>query len=180
MGATTQLMTFAEFQELPDEICRNAELRHGELIHLAYPKQIHVWIQQRLVRLLDPLAEAYGIVGMEIPFRPLGEYEYYKVDVAFVSAARWRPDRIDNLHGSPELVIEVLSPSNTASEMNDRRQLFFETGCLEFWEVDSNLLQIDVSTPNGITTTYRLGQSIPLPVFGGGALSVDEIFNGLS
>jgi hypothetical protein len=26
---------------------------------------------------------------------------------------------------------------------------FFETGCLDFWEVDSNLLQIDVSTPAG-------------------------------
>ncbi len=180
MGASTQLMTFAEFEQLPDEICRNAELRHGELVQLAYPKQIHVWIQQRLVRLLDSRAEAYGIVGAEIPFRPLGEYEYYKVDVAFVSTARWTSDRIGNLQGSPEIVIEVLSPSNTASEMNDRRQLFFETGCQEFWEADSNLLQIDVSTPNGVTTTYRRGQSIPLPLFDGGSLLVDEIFQGLS
>jgi hypothetical protein len=63
--------------------------------------------------------------------------------------------------------------------MNDRHQLFFETGCLEFWEVDSSLLQIDVSTPDAITTTYRRGQSIPLSLFGG-TLSLDEIFDGLS
>lgn len=180
MGATTQLMTFAEFEELPDEVCRNSELRHGELVQLAEPDQIHAWIQQRLMRLLDRRAEAFGIVGMEISFRPHGDHEYYRVDVAFVPAARWLPKRKGHLHGSPELVIEVLSPSNTASEMNDRRQLFFETGCLEFWEVDSNLLQIDVSTPNSITTTYRRGQSIPLPLLGGGAIAVDEIFLGLA
>ncbi len=170
MGATTQLMTFAEFQELPDEICRNAELRHGELVLVAEAEQIHLWIQQRLMRLLDRRADAFGLVGMEIPFRPRGDNEYYRVDVAFISTARWRPARKGHLHGSPEIVVEVLSPSNTASEMNDRRQLFFATGCQEFWEIDSNLLQIDVSTPNGITTTYRRGQSIPLALFGGGSL----------
>lgn len=173
-------MTFAEFEELPEEICRNAELRHGRLVELTFPQQLQVWIQQRLCRLLDRRAELYGIAGAEIPFRPLPEYEYYRVDVAFVSSSRWHPVRKGHLHGSPEFVIEVLSLSNTASKMNDRRQLFFATGCLEFWEVDSNLLQIDVSTPNGITTTYRRGQSIPLPLFGGGALLIDEIFDGLS
>jgi Uma2 family endonuclease len=179
MGATTPSMTFAEFQELPDEICRNAELRHGELVLVAEPDQTHAWLQHRLMRLLDRRADAFGVVGMEVSFRPLGDNEYYRVDVAFDSSARWRPIRKSHLHGSPELVIEVLSPSNTASEMNDRRQLFFETGCQEFWEVDSNLLQIDVATPNGITTTYRRGQSIPLSLFGG-ALPVDEIFQDLN
>jgi hypothetical protein len=63
--------------------------------------------------------------------------------------------------------------------MNDRRQLFLRTGCLQFWILDADHHQIDVSTPDGITVTYRRGQSIPLPLFGGGLLAVDEIFQGL-
>jgi hypothetical protein len=35
---------------------------------------------------------------------------------------------------------------------------------------------VKVSTPDGITTTYRAGQEIPLRVFGSGALKVDDIF----
>jgi Uma2 family endonuclease len=146
MGAITQLMTSSEFEELPEEIRRNAELRHGELAPVAEPDQIHAWIQHRLMRLLERRADAFGIGGMETSFRPHGDNEYNRVDVAFVSSSRRRPVRKGYLHGFPELVIEALSPSNTASEMNDRRQLFFETGCLEFWEVDSSLLQINVST----------------------------------
>ena len=35
MGATTtRLMTFAEFEKLPDEVCRRHELRHGELVEV--------------------------------------------------------------------------------------------------------------------------------------------------
>lgn len=98
---------------------------------MAYPKQIHVWIQQRLARLMDRRAEPHGVAGMAIPFRPLAEYADYKIDVAFVSSAQTESGL--TLQGSPGIIIEVFSPSNTASEMHDRRQLFFETGCLEFW-----------------------------------------------
>ena len=181
MGAiTTQLMTFEEFQNLPDEICRHSELRHGELVEIPPPVRQHVWVQQHLVRLLAVRADNDAVVGMEIPFKPMLQYEYYRADGAYVSAERWRNSNPKFLDGSPELVIEILSPSNTPAEMNDQRKLFLETGCLQFWAVDYKLRLIDVSTPDGITTTYSSGQSIPLSLFDGGALAVDEIFAGLS
>jgi Uma2 family endonuclease len=63
--------------------------------------------------------------------------------------------------------------------MNDRKKTFPKAGCREFWLVDPINHQIDVSTPDGVTTTYRAGQSIPLPLLGSGALPVDDIFNGV-
>jgi len=179
-ATTTRLMTFAEFEKLPDEACRRHELRHGELVEVPPPVHPHIWLQQRLVRLLDRRAENKGVVGMEVSFRPFAEYEFYRVDVAYVSYERWNAaNRTGNLRGSPELIVEILSPSNTLAEMNDRKKIFFESGCLEFWLVDLINRQIDVSTPDGVTTTYRAGQTIPLPLFGGAALPVDDIFNGL-
>jgi Uma2 family endonuclease len=83
----------------------------------------------------------------------------------------------DNLRGAPDLVIEVLSPSNTAAEMAEKEKLCLENGSKEFWVVYPKLRQVKVSTPDGITTTYRDGQEIPLRLFGGGTLQVSAIFS---
>ena len=172
-------MTFAEFEKLPDEVYRHSELRHGELVFVPPPKHKHRVVQDRLAELLKNFAGS-SYVGIEVSFRALSEYEFRSADVAVVDRARW--DAIsgdDNLRGAPELVIEVLSPSNTMLEMLDKESLCLKNGAKEFWIVDSERFQVKVSTPNGITTTYRRGQSIPLPLFGSAALAVDEIFRGL-
>ena len=181
MGATTtRLMTFAEFEKLPDEICRRHELRHGELVAMPPPIHRHVWLQYRIRRLIETRAPKADIVENHMPFRPMPDHEYWVADVAYMTSATW--DRIDPkayLDCVPELVAEVLWPSNTTSEMNDRKKTFLAGGCREFWLVDASNRQIDVSTPDGVTTTYRAGQAIPLPLFGRGTLPVGDIFNGL-
>ena len=181
MGATTtRLMTFAEFEQLPDEVCRRHELRHGELVEVPPPIHRHGRLQYRIRRLLEAHAPEGDVVREEMPFRPMPDHEYWIADVAYMTRATW--DRIDPkgyLDCAPELVVEVLSPRNTIAEMNDRKKTFLEAGCREFWTVDAVNRQIDVSTPDGVTTTYRAGQSIPLPLLGGGNLPVDDIFNGL-
>jgi Uma2 family endonuclease len=137
----------------------------------------HYNIQRRLRMLLEGFAGEQGVVDTEMAFRALPEYELRVADVAFVSRERWeRADGDDNIRGAPELVIEVLSPSNTVSEINDKEKLCLENGSLEFWVVDPGLRQVKVATPSGITTTYGVGQEIPLNLFGGDALKVDDIF----
>jgi len=114
---------------------------------------------------------------MEFGFRASAEYELRSADVGFVTKERFEAsDPEDNLHGAPDLTIEVLSPSNSAAEMNEREKLCLENGCREFWVVDPDLRQVKVSTPDGITTAYRAGQEIPLRIFDGKSLKVDAIF----
>jgi Uma2 family endonuclease len=43
----------------------------------------------------------------------------------------------DSYTKAPELCIEVLSPSNSSSEMQEKRTLYFEEGALEFWLCDT-------------------------------------------
>src|SRR5580700_1324754 len=146
MGATTtKLMTFAEFERLPDEVCRRHELRHGELVEVPPPVHRHIWLQRRIRELLQARAPEGDIVEKEMPFRLMPDYEYWIVDVAYMTRAKW--DRINlagYLDSAPDLVVEVLSPSNTATEMNDRKMTFFKSGCKEFWLVDPVNRQIDV------------------------------------
>src|SRR5215469_10363640 len=118
MGATTQLMTFAEFEKLPDEVCRHSELRHGELVFVPPPKHKHKFLEHRLRKLLEALAPGDDVVETEVAFRALTEYEYWTADVAYIPRERWELIAKDGyLIGAPEIVIEVLSPSNTATEM---------------------------------------------------------------
>jgi Uma2 family endonuclease len=173
---TTKLMTFAEFEQLPNTPEGFPfELRHGELVKVAPPKIEHSRVQWQLRRLLENAAGNSGIVDKEIGFRALPEHEFRIADIAFVSKARWESAK-GYLFGVPEMVIEVLSPSNTAAEMLDREKLCLENGCQEFWLVDIERRQVKVSTPDGHTITYRAGQEIPLPLLDGGRLSVDAIF----
>ncbi len=171
----TRLMTFEEFEQLPDPPGGKYELRHGELFTLAPPRYDHYMTQQRLVRLLVLAAGRAGEAGTEMGFRPLPEHEYWYADVGFLTSKRAAATAPKgNIQGSPELVIEVLSPSNSASEMQDRRKLCLDTGSREFWIVNLDLRQVEVSTPDGRSITYKPGQEIPL--FFGGALAVDRIF----
>ncbi len=178
MAATTHLMTVEEFRKLPEDSGPiYHELHHGELVTVTRPKLKHIRIQKRLERLLEPLAGEAGTVIMELSFRPLPEHELRVADVAYVSRDRWEQGNPeDNLAGAPELVIEVLSPSNTAAEIYDKEKICLENGAQEFWVVDPDGRQVKVSTPDGRTLTYRSGQEIPLVLFGNATVAVDAIF----
>jgi Uma2 family endonuclease len=53
---TTKLLTFADFEKLPDEVCRRHELRHGELVEVADPKLKHSLRQYHLFNFSNPPA----------------------------------------------------------------------------------------------------------------------------
>src|ERR1700680_3475547 len=130
-------MTFAEFARLPEPQSYRYELRHGELVKVAPPIQEHSRAQWQLRRMLEKAAGERGVVKEEFSFRALPEYEYRVADVAFLSKDRW--DNIDPkglLAGVPELVIEVLSPSNTVAEIIDKKTVCLENDAREFWAVD--------------------------------------------
>ena len=126
--------------------------------------------------MLDKAAGESGVVEIEFPFRALPEYEYRVADVAFLSKDRW--DNIDPkglLAGVPELVIEVLSPSNTVAEIIDKKTVCLENSAREVWVVDIEHRQVEVTTPDGRGQTYKSSQHIPLFFAADAQLAVDAI-----
>lgn len=110
-------------------------------------------------------------------FQPFPEYDLRVADVGFVNADRFSAtDREGNVKGAPDIVIEILSPSNTHAEMEEEQQICLENGCQEFWVVNMDKRQVKISRPDGTWSLYRAGQQIPLPLLGGASLPVDEIF----
>ncbi len=62
-----------------------------------------------------------------------------------VAHVAWASDQFINKHSTdtpflsgPEICVEILSHSNTAEEMEIKRQLYFESGAKEFWQCDGD------------------------------------------
>jgi Uma2 family endonuclease len=101
-------------------------------------------------------------------------------DVAFASWDRF-PDRkipeepIPTL--APDLVVEVLSESNTVKEMQRKRGEYFGQGVSVVWEIDPETRTATVYKPDGtaieLTETDRLDGGDVLPGF---SLELSELF----
>lgn len=176
-SAEPTLMTVDEYRALPTSHNTVQEFHWGSVVTMTRPKMKHVRLQSRLARLLRPKAEHLGIVETEVAFRALPEYDLRGADVAFVSQARWDcTDDDDNLHGSPELVIEILSPSNTKREMQEKAALCLSTGAEEFWVVDRDHQTVSITSRSGHSNLYRRGERLPLPLFHG-ELDLTDLLN---
>jgi len=175
---SNRLMTIEEFRKLPkDDGPVYHELRHGELVTVTRPKLKHFRLQLHLRDLLKPLAPKGSLVEYEVAFRALPEDDLRVADVAYLCRERWEQADSENyIQGAPDLVVEILSPSNTAAEIYDKEKLCLENGGQEFWVLDVDRCQVKISTPDGHTITYQTGQEIPLPLFGGAKIAVAAIF----
>ncbi len=142
---------------------------------MTVPNHKHVRAQWQLRRLLEHSAGSGGFVDKEVPYRPLPEYEAWAAEVAYMPLERWNGLEA-RLLGAPELVVDVLSPSNTVAEMRDKRKLCLANGSLEFWIVDPEQRDVEISTPDGRSAMYGAGQQIPLFFAAVSQLDVDAIF----
>jgi Uma2 family endonuclease len=177
MAALPNLITVAQFRELPEGGEYAYELHHGEVVALTRPKIRHTKMQLRLSRLLELKLKLFGEIIIELPYCPLAEFEVRAADVAVISQSRWDAGDSDGyLMGAPDLVIEVRSPSNTRKQLQELAALCLANGAREFWIVDPDACTVSVMRPEGSAALYDAGSFLPLTSFGGGELAVDEIF----
>ena len=100
------------------------------------------------------------------------------MSLSFPTTGRGRFLDAGTLEGAPALIVEVLSPSNTASKLNRDARLFLANGAEEFWMVDYDNKTIRVRGKDRIEREYELGESIALR-FAAGAIAVSDVFQDL-
>jgi Uma2 family endonuclease len=168
-------MTVEEFDELPGRDDVILELHWGRLVELSKPKPWHIKLQLRIAELLKERSGPNWAVVTELPFRAVPQYDLRAADVGVIAKSRWDAVGRGDLHGSPEIVIEILSPSNRTGEIRERASLFLTTGTQQFCVVDETRKIVRVTGLDSKTTAYRTGQEVPFPLLGA-SLKVDEIF----
>jgi Uma2 family endonuclease len=157
------LFTVEEYEQIPDPPGGRYELHHGELVFVTWPVRQHKDLQRRLRKILETAAEPLGyVVDTEYPYRPLPESEVWGADVACLLSARHEASE-KWLLGSPELVIEVTSPSNTKHELGDKAMTTLAGGgAIEFWIVDPKTRSVLVYNKIAGTRVYRAPESISI------------------
>ncbi len=173
---THALVTWPEFLRLPErpEEGQRYELHDGEVVAVPPARPIHIKLQKRIERLLEALSGELGVVAVEFPYRPVPNLQYWIADVAFIPQADWDglPPNDYPIY-APQLIVEVLSPSNTAFKTNRQRILAMSAGTKTFWVVDPDTRTVQV-TEQGSVVEYAIGESIP---WFQGSIAVGEIFD---
>jgi Uma2 family endonuclease len=176
--ATRTMMTLEQYMALPDDGWRH-EYNRGVLIKVPPPKYGHSKIILKLVRSLDPLVYEAGLgsIHVQAGFALDGGDIIRIPDVAFVSMEREQATR-DNewLQGSPDLAVEVVSPSNDIEDLAEKIEQYLEFGAREVWIVYPRIRQVQVHTPADGWRVLRSGDTLASPMFPGWQLKVDELY----
>jgi Uma2 family endonuclease len=105
--------------------------RHGHILMTPPPAFRHSLRQDHIIGFLHSLMPQ----GQTLPECPLSTADGVKaIDVAWLEHGRpeIRQDLLV-LTRAPEICIEILSPSNTPSEIDEKRALYFDAGATEVW-----------------------------------------------
>lgn len=176
------LLTVDEAREIAAQYpCHRYELHEGELVEMTEPKYDHQLLQDRMFEILVRTAGSYGKVRVAFGFRGTPEYDSRSADVALLSRARHLAAiPLKEVFGAPELIIEIISPSNRAGEMDEKEDLCLSHGCLSFWIINPVRRTVKVTDATRHVQWFKDGDSIDLSPFASASISVNEIFAPLT
>ncbi len=175
---------YEDLFSLPED-GKRYEIIEGDLYEMPAPSWDHQVIIVNLLLLLAPVIQS---LGGRILIAPL--------DVFFEGANPVQPDILAILpgwqgalpqrgpQGAPDLLIEVLSPSNRGHDLLTKRALYARAGVREYWIVDParqtvDILTLDRDALHSVQTASGADAAIS-PLLEGIAFPVTAIFAGVS
>lgn len=138
-------VSYAEFMEIYENSDLRMEFINGEIVLLSSPSSAH---QEILGNLHVELRQYFKDKPCKVFLAP---FDVHFKKEGFKDPDVMQPDLIvacdveENINekgkymGTPELVIEILSPSTRTRDMVDKLNTFMISGVKEFWVVDPNL-----------------------------------------
>ncbi len=171
MAVATKL-TWEEFEKLPDDGWHH-ELLEGEHIALPPPQRRHSETARRIFRLLDSCKgrEAYFEAGFRI-----GGNSWVQPDVSVLRAEQ-EQGASGYFEGPPDLAVEVVSPSETATVLHRKIDRLLSSGTGEVWVVYPETRTVQVFR-GAISETKHVGDIIQSPLLPGCQANVADLFAG--
>lgn len=168
-ASPSKLMTAEEFLALPDNDGVDRELIRGELREkpMTYRNRRHSRTQVRISTALDiwldTQPEPHGeVVGGEAGFLLPGDPDtIVGIDVAYVATevASRNPDGVV-FEGPPTLAVEILSPSDTHEDVEDKVALYFSAGVPLVWIVNPRARTVEARRPDAEPVTFNASHDL--------------------
>jgi len=86
----------------------------------------------------------------------------------------------NSINGAPDLIIEIVSPSNTHSELFLKFQYYLKAGVREYWVIDPEMKKVQVhlyEDSRYISTIFEDNASISVTILPGLEIQLKDIFN---
>ena len=161
MGTKT-ILSLEEFERLPDNGMRH-ELNKGELVEMPAPKFGHSAIATGIAEVLrQQVTNELGLILVEAGCRlSIDPPTIRQPDVSFLSAARVEQTPYDGyIQGAPELAIEIVSPGNTATDLEEKIEQYLAAGAHAVWVVYPKLRRVHVHRADGTITALSGDQKL--------------------
>ena len=143
--------SYADLATLPEDGTRY-EIIDGELYEMPAPTWAHSQVIAGLISVLLPVLQRLGARWATAPLDVFfaGADPVQPDLVVLLPGGRARPVR-HGVDGPPDLLIEVLSPSNRAHDQVRKRALYAGGGVREYWIIDPDAATIEIIGADGKT-----------------------------
>ena len=179
--ATATLVSLDEYLDLPEHQGVRHELLRGRLIEVSAPSLLHAGIQTKIAWALEDLTRG------AFPNLIAGSHSEFLVDPETGQAPdnflidRQRQRGLERyrgaIKGAPELAVEIISPSESAEDVDEKVELYLAAGARTVWVVWPNTRHVLIHYANGEVRKAGLGGFLDAPdVLPGAKIPVDSIF----
>ena len=174
--------TYDDWLRLPDDTYRY-EIIEGELFVSPPPSIQHQIAVSSLLSTMYLYAKENDLglvltapIGVRLP----GKEIIVQPDLLFIGRERLELVKDDVIDGAPDLVVEILSPSNWVFDRTRKQKAYEQAGVREYWIVDYRARTVDVLVLEGREYVqrgqYREGDVAPSEALPGFAIPVADIF----
>jgi Uma2 family endonuclease len=138
METPKKVWTYEDLEQLPDDSTRY-EIIDGELfvVHQSVLGRLHVAFQAQLD--VPKLANVF-LAPLDVI---MSRTRVVQPDLVVISAER-RGIIKRRIEGVPDLLVEILSESNTKHDRVTKRRLYARCGVREYWMVDTDAQTVEV------------------------------------
>ena len=176
--------TYADYREWELKPGERFELINGEAFAMAGPNERHQAILGELFSRFHFFLRGKPCKVYPAPFDVRLFYKKDKSDDTVV-----QPDIViicdekkrgyESCLGAPDMVVEILSPSNTAIEMERKFKLYLKAGVKEYWVVDpenKGLTVYQFQKKIASIKTYGSSDAVSVGVLSGLDIALEEVF----
>jgi Uma2 family endonuclease len=134
----SKLLTYDDYVRLTPPDSGNYELHNGQIVYMASPIPPHQKLSLRLSNRIFNHIEQHKLgelftAPMDVVFTI---HDTIQPDIIFLTTEKEHFIGAKKIEGAPDLIVEILSPSNTPKEMRYKKSIYELSGVREYWVVN--------------------------------------------
>ena len=176
-------LTVRDYLAIPEDDENRYELIDGELYMAPAPTWEH---QESITNLVSTLRDFVRANGLgRVVASPVDVYlsneDVFQPDIVFVSVERLDIIHRSGVHGAPDLVVEMLSPSTERRDLTIKRERYEMFGVREYWLADTIGKTITVLRARDgvfeLVGVFGEGMTVETPLIPGLVVDVSAVFD---